>query len=139
MLFRKALKAIQPSIKYAVFATTATLLIPHILPNIKPFNSIFSFQSLKSYCDTNTTQNTTTKDHNQTTHQSDKEKDKEYQTKSIIEDADEAIEQKKTRIKTPPQFENIKNIIQQASVNTFDGFRFTVQKQINLNTVVNHL
>lgn len=131
MYFAKALKAFQPSIKYAVFATTATLLIPHIIPNIEPLNPIFSLISLKSRCDSNKTIDSDSTANSQ--------QEKEYQTRSIIQEADEAIEKSKTTIKTPQQFENIKNIIQQASVNTYDGFRFTVQKQINLNTVVSHL
>ena len=43
------------------------------------------------------------------------------------------------RVKTPMQYENLRNSLQAGSVNTYDGFRFIVQKQINLNTVVSHL
>lgn len=42
------------------------------------------------------------------------------------------------KIKPPMQYENVKNTLSQSSVNTYDGFRVMVQKQINLNTVVSH-
>lgn len=50
-----------------------------------------------------------------------------------------AIEKDQFRVKTPMQFENLRGTLQQGSANTFDGFRMVVQKQVNLNTVVNHL
>ena len=50
-----------------------------------------------------------------------------------------AIEKEQFRVKTPMQFENLRGTLQQGSANTFDGFRMVVQKQVNLNTVVNHL
>lgn len=53
--------------------------------------------------------------------------------------ADAALENDKKKIKTPIQYENLKNSLQAGSVNTYDGFRFIVQKQVNLNTVVSHL
>lgn len=59
-------------------------------------------------------------------------------TPSIIEQADAALEKEKKKIKTPIQYENLKNSLQAGSVNTYDGFRFIVQKQVNLNTVVSH-
>ena len=37
------------------------------------------------------------------------------------------------------QFENLRGTMQQGNANTYDGFRMIVQKQVNLNTVVNHL
>lgn len=57
---------------------------------------------------------------------------------SIIEQADAAIESSRERIKTPMQFENLKNTLSQGTVNSYDGFRAIVQKQVNLNTVVTH-
>lgn len=53
--------------------------------------------------------------------------------------ADAAVENDKKRIKTPMQYENLKHSLSSASVNTYDGMRFIVQKQVNLNTVVSHL
>ena len=46
---------------------------------------------------------------------------------------------KEVKVKTPMQFENLRGTLMQGSANTFDGFRMVVQKQVNLNTVVNHL
>ena len=57
---------------------------------------------------------------------------------SLLDQANE-IRDEKTKIKTPPSFENLKNIAQQASVNVYDGFRFQVGKPLNLNTQVSHL
>ena len=45
----------------------------------------------------------------------------------------------KIKSKTPMQFENLKNTLNQGNVNVYDGFRVIVQKQVNLNTVVSHL
>mmetsp|Transcript_7928 Transcript_7928/g.7081 ORF Transcript_7928/g.7081 Transcript_7928/m.7081 type:complete len:318 (+) Transcript_7928:43-996(+) len=42
------------------------------------------------------------------------------------------------KIQTPIQFDNLKSVIQQGTVNTYDGFRLIVQKQVNLNSVVSH-
>lgn len=53
--------------------------------------------------------------------------------------ADALREDNKLKYSTPLQFENIKNVIGQGSVNTYDGFRLIVQKQLNLNTIVSHL
>ena len=58
---------------------------------------------------------------------------------TLIEQADAAIENQKSKIKPPMNWENIKNSFQNGSVNSFDGFRTIVQKQVNLNTVVSHL
>ena len=69
----------------------------------------------------------------------DQKDDDESDTPSLIEQANAAIETQKSKIKTPPLFESIKQTIDQGSVNTFDGFRCAVQKQVNLNTVVSHL
>ena len=41
-------------------------------------------------------------------------------------------------IKTPMQYENLKSVLQQGTVSSYDGFRLVVQKQLNLNTVVSH-
>lgn len=49
------------------------------------------------------------------------------------------MESDKKRIKTPMQYENLKHSLSVGSVNTYDGMRFVVQKQVNLNTVVSHL
>jgi len=59
-------------------------------------------------------------------------------TPSLVEQADAAIESQKERIRTPNQFEHLRGTLGQGSVNTFDGFRVHVQKQVNLNTVVSH-
>jgi len=58
---------------------------------------------------------------------------------SLIELADAQLENEKEKIHTPIQYDNIKHTIAQASANTFDGFRVVVQKQLNLNTIVNHM
>lgn len=58
---------------------------------------------------------------------------------SLIQQADNEIEDKKSKIKTPMQFENLKGQLQQGAVHSFDGFRAAVQKNINLNTYVSHL
>lgn len=47
-------------------------------------------------------------------------------------------QQFESKIRTPMQFENLKNILNQGYVNNYDGFRMVVQKQVNLNTVVSH-
>jgi hypothetical protein len=60
-------------------------------------------------------------------------------TPSLIEQADNEIEDKKSKIKTPMQFENLKGSLQQGAVHSFDGFRAAVQKNVNLNTYVSHL
>lgn len=43
------------------------------------------------------------------------------------------------KVKTPMQYENLRGTLMQGSVSSYDGFRMVVQKQVNLNTVVNHL
>ena len=58
---------------------------------------------------------------------------------AILVQADAAIEKDKARIKTPMQYESLRNVFGATSVGTYDGFRFAVQKQVNLNTVVSHL
>ena len=58
---------------------------------------------------------------------------------SLIELADAQLENEKEKIHTPIQYDNIKHTLGQASANTFDGFRVVVQKQLNLNTIVNHM
>jgi len=59
-------------------------------------------------------------------------------TPSLIEQADAILKEGQT-IKTPIQFEDLRSTLNKGSVNTFDGFRVIVQKQLNLNTVVSHL
>jgi hypothetical protein len=58
---------------------------------------------------------------------------------SLIQQADDNIMKSKEKIKTPIVYENLKNIIQQATVNTYDGLRFQVSKGLNMNTQVSHL
>jgi hypothetical protein len=53
--------------------------------------------------------------------------------------ADAAIQNEKSKIRTPMQFENLRGTLHQGSPHTFDGLRVAVQKQVNLNTVVSHL
>lgn len=45
---------------------------------------------------------------------------------------------KPTTLKVPMNFENMKNAPSQATVGTFDGLRVSVQKQLNLNSIVSH-
>jgi hypothetical protein len=52
---------------------------------------------------------------------------------------DAEIEKDKLKIRTHIQYEYLRGVLQGASVNSYDGFRFIVQKQINLNTAVSHL
>lgn len=59
-------------------------------------------------------------------------------SQSIIQQVEAEIEKKGKLIKTPPQYENLKGIFQQANVSSYDGCRLVVQKQVNLNTVVSH-
>ena len=115
-MFKRFINTIRPSINYAVFTTTATLIIPIVLADKKLLSYLQNISNI-AYCDA----------------------DESKSTPSLIEQADAAAEKDKSTIKVPGQFENIKNIIQQSSVNTYDGFRFQVQKQVNLNTVVSHL
>lgn len=56
-----------------------------------------------------------------------------------MEQADAAVEAARYRVSTPMQFETLKLSLNAGRVNTFDGLRFTVQKQVNLNTAVSHL
>lgn len=65
--------------------------------------------------------------------------DSDEKEMSLVEQADAAIEAKKNRIRTPMQFENLRSLISQARVQTYDGFRIASQKQVNLNTIVSHL
>jgi hypothetical protein len=66
--------------------------------------------------------------------------DNDYESgPSLIELADAELENDKEKVHTPLQFEYIKHTIGQGSANTFDGFRVVVQKQLNLNTIVNHM
>lgn len=58
---------------------------------------------------------------------------------SLVEAADAAIEDEKSKVKTPMQYEGLRGTLMQGSPNAFDGFRVVVQKQVNLNTVVSHL
>lgn len=57
---------------------------------------------------------------------------------SLVKQADDAIEAAKAKIKTPLQFEQLKQTISSQGAQSFDGFRCAVQKQVNLNTVVSH-
>jgi hypothetical protein len=59
--------------------------------------------------------------------------------RSIIEQADAQLEESKARVKTPMQFETLKLTLNAGRVNAFDGLRFYVSKQVNLNTAVSHL
>jgi hypothetical protein len=63
----------------------------------------------------------------------------EHESLSIIEAADAAIEGDRIRIKTPPQLEAFKHGLYAGKVNVFEGLRFSVQKQVNLNSAVNHM
>jgi hypothetical protein len=56
-----------------------------------------------------------------------------------VQQADAAVENDKQRIKTPMQYEDLRGAMMGASTNPYDGFRFIVQKQVNLNTAVSHL
>lgn len=58
---------------------------------------------------------------------------------TLIEQADDVRSKKTKKIKTPVQFENLKNLIGQASVSTYDGFRCQVSKGLNMNAQVSHL
>lgn len=58
---------------------------------------------------------------------------------SLIDDANTALADKAPKIKPPVQYLDIHDILQRATVHTFDGFRVHVQKQLNLNVVVSHL
>ncbi len=53
--------------------------------------------------------------------------------------ADALINANKLKLKTPRQFSDQGMTLGKANVNTYDGFRLVVQKQVNLNTVVSHL
>ncbi len=53
--------------------------------------------------------------------------------------ADATLEKDRPKIAAPQSFDNLKNTLASASVNSYDGFRAIVQKQVNLNTVVSHL
>ena len=53
--------------------------------------------------------------------------------------ADAAVENDKAKIRPPMQYEDLRGTLMGASVNPYDGFRFIVQKQVNLNTAVSHL
>lgn len=54
-----------------------------------------------------------------------------------ISDADQFIEEGK-KSRPPMQFANVRGTIGQGAVDSYEGFRFILQKQINLNTVVSH-
>jgi len=58
---------------------------------------------------------------------------------TLVEQADESRSKKTKKIKTPIPFENLKNLIGQASVGTYDGFRCQVSKGLNMNAQVSHL
>lgn len=60
------------------------------------------------------------------------------QSNPLLDQANAIRENSKPRIKTPPDFEGCKNSFQYVQTNSYDGFRFIVQKQINLNSLVNH-
>jgi len=57
----------------------------------------------------------------------------------IMDQADAQIEASKKRLRTPMQFSDLKQALQSGSVDTYEGFRCIVQKQINMNCAVNHL
>jgi len=67
------------------------------------------------------------------------EEQTESEIPSLIQQADDAVESNSLKIKTPPQYDQLKQIIGNNGAQTFDGFRCIVQKQINLNTTVSHL
>ena len=48
------------------------------------------------------------------------------------------IAEENSKIKTPMQFDNLKYVVQQSSMDAYDGFRLIVQKQVNMNAVAVH-
>ncbi|KAJ1396818.1 eukaryotic porin-domain-containing protein [Ochromonadaceae sp. CCMP2298] len=66
------------------------------------------------------------------------DEDAEDDGPSLIKQADAALEDEKRKIRTPMQYENLKGSLGQGQVNSYDGFRLIVQKQVNLNTAVLH-
>lgn len=58
---------------------------------------------------------------------------------SLIEQADESRSKRMKKVKTPIQFESLKNLVGQATVGTYDGFRCQVSKGLNMNAQVSHL
>jgi hypothetical protein len=58
---------------------------------------------------------------------------------TLIEQADAAVEADKFRTKSPLQLESLKSSFNSGRVNSFDGLRFAVSKQLNMNTAVSHL
>ena len=57
---------------------------------------------------------------------------------SLIQEADEQLTMK-NKLTTPKSFESVKNILaSSANVNSFDGFRLMVVKQVNCNTASQH-
>lgn len=62
----------------------------------------------------------------------------EENSSSLIEEADAMIDAGKSKLRAPRQFTETGFAFGKANVNTYDGFRFVVQKQVNLNTVVSH-
>lgn len=60
-------------------------------------------------------------------------------TPTLLQQADAIAEAQRFNIKTPPQLDQLKIGMNNGRVNGFDGFRFAVSKQVNLNTAVSHL
>jgi len=61
------------------------------------------------------------------------------ESKSLLELANERKDGTIPKIRTPCQFENLRQeYFSKASINTYEGFRMFVQKQINLNAVASH-
>ena len=61
------------------------------------------------------------------------------ETPTLLQQADAAAEAQRFNIKTPPHLEQLRLGLGAGRVNTFDGLRFAVSKQVNLNTAVSHL
>jgi hypothetical protein len=56
----------------------------------------------------------------------------------LLDQANALRDSNRPKIKTPADFDSCKNSFHYTSTNSYDGFRFIVQKQINLNSLVNH-
>ena len=64
--------------------------------------------------------------------------DSNYETPDLITQADE-LKKDNTKLKTPMQFENLKNVLNQTTVHSYDGFRCQVSKQLIPEVAVQHL
>jgi hypothetical protein len=68
----------------------------------------------------------------------DAQEDDDDEPSDLMKQADSLLKGERKRFTTPAQFDKFAYTFSAGKVNNYDGCRFIVQKQVNLNTAVSH-